>query len=271
MGVTMHVNSIVQQIKKSSKEILSKKKAFSLNKLVYWENQNYQPLGVVFLDNAYLSKGTFREVFMAIDIGLGEFLVVKKFHKKYVYNKSDWHEDLKGSYLARKCADAFNSVVKTNKPIKFVLPRLDRAKYTRDVYRQNELVILEPFLGDNYQKFSSNSGYIYKEYGFSMEAFSHFSYHYSKGEYLICDLQGVKTEDNYLLTDPCFCSNTGQKFGATDLGMKGIDNFFLSHTCNILCKSKWIKPAKLNNNNLDVSLGTTRLLKIKKNANCIIY
>jgi hypothetical protein len=74
------------------------------------------------------------------------------------------------------------------------------------------------------------------------QCFSHFSYCYSKGRYLICDLQGIwNRQDGFTLTDPALHSNSNilvdkkHKYSATDHKFTGIKNFFKTHTCNKLC------------------------------------
>ena len=67
-----------------------------------------------------------------------------------------------------------------------------------------------------------------------MQALSHWSHHTSDGKLLLCDLQGGRRDGHYILTDPVICSED-QKFGATDLGPKGIENFFAHHVCNKFC------------------------------------
>lgn len=74
------------------------------------------------------------------------------------------------------------------------------------------------------------------------QAFSHFSYEYSSGRQLVCDLQGVwNTMDlSGLLTDPVvhYVCTTGKrhKNGATDKGLQGVKKFFETHLCCALCK-----------------------------------
>lgn len=74
------------------------------------------------------------------------------------------------------------------------------------------------------------------------QAFSHFTYRYTKRKLLVCDLQGVLSSSPPLfeLTDPVihFRSNRGKRgfFGRTDLGRKGINDFFRSHKCGPLCR-----------------------------------
>mmetsp|Transcript_4249 Transcript_4249/g.8134 ORF Transcript_4249/g.8134 Transcript_4249/m.8134 type:complete len:859 (-) Transcript_4249:146-2722(-) len=75
------------------------------------------------------------------------------------------------------------------------------------------------------------------------QAFSHFSYHFSRKQALICDLQGVydKSSNLFRFTDPVIHYHNARKesgnsrFGRTDMGQKGIDSFFRSHKCNQLC------------------------------------
>lgn len=73
------------------------------------------------------------------------------------------------------------------------------------------------------------------------QAFSHYSYEYSRGKQLVCDLQGVwNADDGFVLTDPVvhYVSSTGRrhKNGATDKGLEGIKRFFRTHKCGALCK-----------------------------------
>ena len=75
------------------------------------------------------------------------------------------------------------------------------------------------------------------------QAFSCFSYKYSKRKYLVCDLQGVLDQTRsppcFELTDPVihYRSNNNRKnvFGRTDRGQSGMDAFFKTHTCSELC------------------------------------
>ena len=79
-----------------------------------------------------------------------------------------------------------------------------------------------------------------------MEAFSHFSYHALSGKEMVCNLQGRFRRDSgrrrFEFTDPAICSCT-RSYGPTDLGEKGIDNFFHNHCCNEFCDKDWKKPS----------------------------
>jgi len=98
---------------------------------------------------------------------------------------------------------------------------------------------VEPLIKGTYQKFNSNTGF--QANGFAeMAALSHFSYHFTKGKAFLCDLQGGCYSDCYVLTDPVIMSSC-RKYGTTDLGQDGIDNFFFYHRCTSCCDSSWAR------------------------------
>jgi len=88
------------------------------------------------------------------------------------------------------------------------------------------------------------------------QAFSHFSYIFSKRKFLICDLQGVLDTDSdeplFELTDPVihYSDMTDRAdYGRTDRGQQGIDDFFRSHKCSPLCHMmlrRWIPDPLCN-------------------------
>ena len=104
-------------------------------------------------------------------------------------------------------------------------------------------VLQEPFI-KNYQKFNSNTGWADTDTPWPrvMQALSHFSYHVSAGQFVLCDLQGGVYSDAVVLTDPVILSR-GKLYGETDLGPQGISSFFSNHQCNEFCSSSWSRPA----------------------------
>lgn len=114
--------------------------------------------------------------------------------------------------------------------------------------------LVEPLIR-NFTKFTSNNGWIAGDEGWhgeAMEAFSHFSYHRSGGNLIVCDLQGrykhnryVNSKSRFELTDIAICSRRCS-YGPTDLGEKGIDSFFNSHVCNQFCNvnGHWARPKR---------------------------
>lgn len=113
--------------------------------------------------------------------------------------------------------------------------------------------LVEPVI-KNFKKFTSNSGWIEHSGCWTtdaMTAFSHWTYHASGGEHLVCDLQG-RYRDNrryhsgksrFELTDMAICSRS-RSFGPTDLGEKGIESFFSNHVINQFCNVNevWSEP-----------------------------
>ncbi|XP_066933120.1 uncharacterized protein [Clytia hemisphaerica] len=80
------------------------------------------------------------------------------------------------------------------------------------------------------------------------QAFTHFTYMWSKREKMVCDLQGVLDQKNRLFefTDPAihYRSSSGRRYvyGRTDKGRKGMSDFFKTHKCNNVCKALNLSP-----------------------------
>lgn len=138
--------------------------------------------------------------------------------------------------------------------------RSDRKQFEKILVSKGHLItsnsgikyLAEPIIRE-YKKFTSNSGWIDKDGTWmadAMEAFSHYTYHKSGGQLLVCDLQGRyrdnrrhgrKAKSRFELTDPAICSKS-RSYGVTDLSEKGIESFFANHTCNGFCQSHWLRP-----------------------------
>lgn len=77
-----------------------------------------------------------------------------------------------------------------------------------------------------------------------LQAFTHFTYRYTKKKVMACDLQGVYNTDvsppTFELTDPVlhYASARGRRmvYGRTDKGESGMKNFFRTHRCTKICK-----------------------------------
>ena len=70
------------------------------------------------------------------------------------------------------------------------------------------------------------------------QTFSHWTYRQSNKHLMVCDLQGQPNINGFFeFTDPSihYPSNK-RKFGRTDHGDAGINNFFKTHQCNHLCR-----------------------------------
>lgn len=106
-----------------------------------------------------------------------------------------------------------------------------------------EECLVEPWI-DRFFKINSNSGWttdIDNDDVNRLQALSHYSYHITSGQFVLCDLQGGFYRDGIILTDPVILSRNG-RYGATDLGAKGISSFFYHHRCNRFCRPEWTEP-----------------------------
>mmetsp|Transcript_13234 Transcript_13234/g.20034 ORF Transcript_13234/g.20034 Transcript_13234/m.20034 type:complete len:590 (+) Transcript_13234:47-1816(+) len=132
---------------------------------------------------------------------------------------------------------------------------LDPAQQVNNQIKSGEVVMIEDFLSGEFLKWNSNSGWVGDE-NVTVQAFCHWTYHYSKGEFLFCDAQGVRKAEKYILTDPAILSHTeqGGVYGATDCGKHYLLNWFRTHRCNKFCDSQWKKPSLLELNSVQQSV-----------------
>lgn len=180
-------------------------------------------------------------------------VVVKVFKEQYAKNYGAWNADISASKTANEYATLFNRNHFIERTLYFPIPyvaKMDkRAGYwflgffggessmTTNPVGPTEYVAIEEFFSGTYVKFNSNGGYVNPNVNSAtMAAFSHWSFHQSNGQLLICDLQGVLNNGNYRLTDPAIHSQAKNTYGLTDLGVLGQAIFFYSHTCNNMCQ-----------------------------------
>lgn len=77
-----------------------------------------------------------------------------------------------------------------------------------------------------------------------LQAFTHFTYRYTNGRVMVCDLQGIFNTDmtppTFQLTDPVihYASGRGRRmvYGRTDKGRYGHRSFFRTHKCTSVCQ-----------------------------------
>jgi hypothetical protein len=176
----------------------------------------------------------------------GEICVCKWFKKGKVYESTFYDFDIKAVSKTLEIVKDWNSRSYINKTIKVNIPAVwTFCDNGNDDPWEDTKVLVEPFI-DNYRKFNSNSGWADDSTPWRkvMQALSHFSFHVSGGNFVLCDLQGGLYSDGAILTDPVILSRKKQ-FGVTDLGAKGISSFFSVHVCNEYCKSEWAKPSDM--------------------------
>ena len=180
-------------------------------------------------------------------------IVVKVFKTEYAKDYGAWNADVSASKKANEYATLFNATKCVERSLYFPIPyvaKMDkRAGYwylgfiggeydmKTNPVGVSEYVAMEEFLSGNYIKFNNNNGYVNEAVNSStMPAFSHWTFHQSNGELLVCDLQGVLNNGAYRLTDPAIHSKVVNTYGLTDLGVLGQAQFFRTHKCNNICR-----------------------------------
>ncbi|KAH7308492.1 elongation factor 2 kinase [Stachybotrys elegans] len=173
----------------------------------------------------------------------GQACVVKWFKTGAVFSNDYFTLDIKAVDTALEIVDRFNALGIVNKPVKVNVAQVWTFDDDVDDEWAGQKHLCEPFI-QNYQRFNSNTGWTDYSvaWGEVMQALSHFSYHTSGGNYLLCDLQGGIYHDEVALSDPVVLSPT-REYGVTDLGPEGISSFFSQHVCNNFCRPHWIQPA----------------------------
>lgn len=163
----------------------------------------------------------------------GQRCVVKWFHSN-LNEASALKYDLKILAKTRQVVRNFNRERVIRQRVSLNSPAVSRHRSRR--------VLVEPFL-HGYRKWNSNSGWTdtSSAWGQVMQALSHYSFHATRGNLVLCDLQGAIYGRSAMLSDPAICSKK-KEYGMTDMGAQGISNFFATHRCNRFCSKRWIKP-----------------------------
>ncbi|AEO66547.1 uncharacterized protein THITE_2114702 [Thermothielavioides terrestris NRRL 8126] len=173
----------------------------------------------------------------------GQACVAKWFKTGVVFESDYFTLDIKAIDKALEIVNRFNELGIVNKPVKINVPEVWTFDEDAAYEWAGAKVLCEPFI-QNYQKFNSNSGWNddSRAWGEVMQALSHFSYHITGGNHVLCDLQGGIYQYSVVLSDPVILSRTRQ-YGVTDLGPPGISSFFSQHSCNRYCRPNWTQPA----------------------------
>jgi len=194
------------------------------------------------LDNPF-AQGSFRWVAKGVyTVGdrAGEPCVCKWFKTRGVLEAQFFEKDLDAVRESIRIITEWNRMGFVDKIVKINQPQI--WTFTTDTGDfANRKVLQEPFI-QKYQKFNSNTGWADDSIPWSrvMQALSHYSYHFTNGECLLCDLQGGVYQNGIVLTDPVIMSRE-RAFGPTDLGIKGMHTFFATHKCNEFCRGSWKK------------------------------
>eukprot|EP00934_Nitzschia_sp_Nitz4_P005187 Nitzschia sp. Nitz4//scaffold183_size43938//3017//3832//NITZ4_007263-RA/size43938-processed-gene-0.48-mRNA-1//1//CDS//3329539593//5177//frame0 len=217
------------------------------------------------IENRVIGDGTFRVCLAGTFVGgnrNNQEAACKRFKPEFREMEDEFFsKDFQIADKVIEIATEWNEICPRNKEI-----LVNRG----NIHQSNSRIkyLVEPLIR-YYEKFTSNTGWIGDKGDWEvrcMEAFSHFSYEYSDGGILICDIQG-RYRDNrryrggksrFELSDPAICSRT-RRYGPTDLGEKGIDLFFANHECNEFCQRHWSRPYGRPRQWFPQSSGTTML------------
>jgi hypothetical protein len=186
----------------------------------------------------------------------GQKAVCKWFKSGVVFESSFYESDLKAVDKALDIIEKWNDAGFINKKITLNFPAV--WVFSEGCSLAGQKVLQEPFI-ENWEKFNSNSGWVNDEtnWGEVMQALSHYSYHSTGGQIVLCDLQGGIYSDGVVLSDPVILSRN-RTYGVTDLGANGIESFFHRHECNQYCQRKWSRP-KYTRQSVHVTKATTMI------------
>lgn len=142
--------------------------------------------------SAIFASGTFKDVWEGTYIAgarTGQRCVAKEFKTGSVFEASYFEEEMSLIRLTQAIIDAFDSagIIGTERQILLNTPAI----WTYQDYSGRKALI-EPMI-ENFEKFNSNTGWASvtgSEWSDAMQALSHFSYHNSNRQVLLCDLQG---------------------------------------------------------------------------------
>ncbi|CAK0901288.1 unnamed protein product [Prorocentrum cordatum] len=183
----------------------------------------------------------------------GSYLVLKAFKPGFA-NHQITSKDVAMQQEVARLAALFNDNVQpkqNQQPCLIYVRDAAIVSFARDVHKQStgkvvlprgESFLLEREIFGEFRKFNSNNGWATKTGGEIPQAFSHWTW--AKYRKLVCDLQGYQGKPPgpkylgsayyYLFTDPAIMSIDGS-YGLTDMGMRGIENWFSAHTCSGMC------------------------------------
>ena len=176
-------------------------------------------------------KGTYRfPLYKA-----GDQCVVKELKEKYAWAKADWDSAVKVQEKSMEMAKKFNEAIQTSRPIEYVRSEIWKVtKSYTGTPRLGEWCMVEDYIQGQWKKWNTNAGYVSDTPTQSLHAFSHWTWVHSGGKLVICDLQGVRYDDKYVLTDPAI-NSLDKEYGESDIGVVGMAHFFDTHKCTSFC------------------------------------
>eukprot|EP00418_Pyrodinium_bahamense_P039294 CAMPEP_0179202808 /NCGR_PEP_ID=MMETSP0796-20121207/101045_1 /TAXON_ID=73915 /ORGANISM="Pyrodinium bahamense, Strain pbaha01" /LENGTH=423 /DNA_ID=CAMNT_0020907579 /DNA_START=165 /DNA_END=1436 /DNA_ORIENTATION=- len=184
----------------------------------------------------------------------GSYLVLKAFKPEFKHLEIT-SADVAMQQEAARLAELFNEVAhptQNGEPCLVHVRDAALVRFERDRLAANGTValpkatnfMLEREIFGEFRKFNSNNGWSSKTASEIPNALSHWTW--ATQQKLLCDLQGYQGKPPgpkylgsryyYLFTDPAIMS-ADKRYGVTDLGMQGVENWFSVHECNAICKA----------------------------------
>ncbi len=180
------------------------------------------------------AKGNLRFAYASLVEKNGVFNKFVAKNSLYVDEKKDSYPYIKQSVMlqivSKYLAEKFIIDSKSEMSVRFL------NVYLMQLIDTGEYYAVEDYLEGKFSKWSNNLGYVNeKEYSFTLDAFSHWTYEKTNSYLIVSDLQGFKSGNGeYVLTDPAI-SSVVRQFTSTDLGGFGIMKYFEKHMCNSHC------------------------------------
>ena len=180
------------------------------------------------------AEGAMRASYYAVDLAAPQALFVAKRYRKKKVRSSQYFNDASMHWVSNHWADMFNGY-SPPKAVQFVPAAVAELVSRGEKDGRTFVLGLEPYLTGKFRKYNNNNGFVATS-GSNIQrstpqAFSHFTYHYSCGELMVVDIQGVG--DAY--TDPQLLTTDGEGYGRGNLGTEGMKKFFKTHKCNAVC------------------------------------
>ena len=149
-----------------------------------------------------------------------------------------YHEYLEIQAIAQFLAELFNA--EQQRLFRNFIPIVYAdADLVQQINNPLKIYQVERRMHQEWRKWNNNSGGVsLSEYSTTLQAFSHWTHHITAGRLMVVDLQGVKVDRAYLLTDPALHCDDLLRFRETrtNLGVKGMQQFFRTHVCSDVCK-----------------------------------
>ena len=171
--------------------------------------------------------------FSLVDVVFKEFISADPRANTLTVYKQHLEIQVIAQFLAGEFNDAQSRAFRQTIPIVFADADLVQQKTDKSKIYQ-----VERRLHQEWRKWNNNSGGIsMSAYSTVLQAFSHWTHHITAGRLMVVDLQGVKAEEAYLLTDPALHCDDLLRFRETrtNFGAKGMREFFRTHTCSEVC------------------------------------